>query len=96
MVEVGSEKVKVSGVKDVLGTRNRGLFHFVLKKNKDEILPKVEQIDKEKKKTTSSDKIILGKEDFRKIIQLQFIHNGSMDINILCIAGLLCGASVWL
>jgi hypothetical protein len=46
MVEVGSEKVKVSGVKDVLGTRNRGLFHFVLKKNKDEILPKAEQIDK--------------------------------------------------
>jgi len=96
--EVGSEKVKVYGVKAILGTRSRVLFNLILKKQKEaEFLTKAEKKDKKKKKNvTSSDKFTIVVKtyepaDFRKIVQ--FIHSGSVDINSSCIAGLLCGAS---
>lgn len=97
MFEVGPEKVKVYGVKAILGTRSRVLFNLILKKQKEaEFRTKAEKKDKKKKKITSLDKVTIvvkkyEPEDFRKIIQ--FIHSGSVDINSSCTAGLLCGAS---
>ena len=97
MFEVGPEKVKVYGVKAILGTRSRVLFNLILKKQKEtEFLTNAEKKDKKKKKVTSLDKVTIvvkkyEPEDFRKIIQ--FIHSGSVDINCSCAAGLLCGAS---
>ncbi|XP_071153050.1 serine-enriched protein-like [Mytilus edulis] len=95
--EVGTEKVKVHGVKAILGTRSRVLYNLILKKQKEaEFQSNVDKKDKKKKKAVKSNKvtIIVKKyepEDFRKIIQ--FIHSGSVDINCSCLAGLLCGAS---
>jgi hypothetical protein len=98
LFEVGAEKVKVYGVKAILGTRSRVIFNLILKKQKEaEFLTKAEKKDKKKKKcVASSDKVTIvvkkyEPEDFRKIVQ--FIHSGSVDINSSCIAGLLCGAS---
>ena len=97
--EVGQEKVKVHGVKAILGTRSRVLFNLILKKQKEaEFQTKAEKKDKKKKtgSKTDSDKVIIvvkkyEPEDFRKIIE--FIHSGSVDINRSCVAGLLCGAT---
>ncbi|CAC5392617.1 unnamed protein product [Mytilus coruscus] len=94
--EVGSEKVKVHGVKAILGTRSRVLYNLILKKQREaEFQRKADKKDK-KKTSVKSDKVIIvvkkyEQEDFRKIIQ--FIHSGSVDINSSCVAGLLCGAS---
>ncbi|CAC5393795.1 unnamed protein product [Mytilus coruscus] len=95
--EVGSEKVKVHGVKAILGTRSRVLYNLILKKQKEaEFQRKADKKDKKKKIPVKSDKITIivkkyEPEDFRKIIQ--FIHSGSVDINSSCVAGLLSGAS---
>ncbi|CAG2218891.1 unnamed protein product [Mytilus edulis] len=98
--EVGSEKVKVHGVKAILGTRSRVLYNLILKKQKEaEFQRKADKKDKKNKKNKSSiqsDKVTIvvkkyEPEDFRKIIQ--FIHSGSVDINSSCVAGILCGAS---
>ncbi|XP_076117898.1 serine-enriched protein-like isoform X2 [Mytilus galloprovincialis] len=96
--EVGPEKVKVHGVKAILGTRSRVLYNLILKKQKEQEF-KGKTHKKDKKKKTSSifqnDVLITVQkyqpEDFRKIIE--FIHCGSVDINSSCLAGLLCGAS---
>ena len=94
MFEVGPEKVKVHGVKAILGTRSRVLYNLILKKQKEtEFLSKSEK-KVQKKKTTDKITIVVKKyepEDFKKIIQ--FIHSGSVDINRSYVAGLLCGAS---
>ncbi|VDI64169.1 Hypothetical predicted protein [Mytilus galloprovincialis] len=95
--EVGSDKVKVHGVKAILGTRSRVLYNLILKKQKEaEFQRKADKKDKKKKTSIQSDKVTIvvkkyEPEDFKKIIQ--FIHSGSVDINSLCVAGLLCGAS---
>lgn len=93
--EVGEEKVKVHGVKTVLGTRSRVLYNLILKKQRDSVFKS--KADKKNRKTqTNTDKLTIvvkkyDPEDFRKIIQ--FIHCGSIDINSSCVAGILCGAS---
>ena len=92
--EVGADKVKINGVKAILGSRSRVLFNLILKKQKEADFER--KSGKNKKKRMSSDKttIVVKKyepEDFRKIIQ--FIHSGSVDINCSCVTGLLCGAS---
>ncbi|CAC5393794.1 unnamed protein product [Mytilus coruscus] len=95
--EVGTEKVKIHGVKAILGTRSRMLFNLILKKQKEaEFQRKADKKDKKKRTPVKSDKVTIvvkkyEPEDFRKIIQ--FIHSGSVDINSSCVAGLLCGAS---
>ncbi|XP_063446126.1 serine-enriched protein-like [Mytilus trossulus] len=95
--EVGSEKVKVHGVKAILGTRSRVLYNLILKKQKEaEFQRKADKKDKKRKTSVQSDKVIIvvkkyEPEDFRMIIQ--FIHSGSVDINSSCVAGLLCGAA---
>ncbi|CAC5397574.1 unnamed protein product [Mytilus coruscus] len=95
--EVGSDKVKVHGVKAILGTRSRVLYNLILKKQKEaEFQRKADKKDKKNKTSVQSDKVTIvvkkyEPEDFRKIIQ--FIHSGSVDINSSCVAGLLCGAS---
>ncbi|VDI82329.1 Hypothetical predicted protein [Mytilus galloprovincialis] len=95
--EVGSDKVKVHGVKAILGTRSRVLYNLILKKQKEaEFQRKADKKDKKKKTSVKSDKVTIvvkkyEPEDFKKIIQ--FIHSGSVDINSSCVAGLLCGAS---
>ncbi|XP_052086958.1 uncharacterized protein LOC127724125 isoform X2 [Mytilus californianus] len=96
--EVGPEKVKIHGVKAILGTRSRVLYNLILKKQKEEEF-KGKALKKDKKKKKSSifqnDVLITVQkyhpEDFRKIIE--FIHCGSVDINSSCLGGLLCGAS---
>ncbi|XP_071133508.1 serine-enriched protein-like isoform X2 [Mytilus edulis] len=98
--EVGPEKVKVHGVKAILGTRSRVLYNLILKKQKEqEFKGKTHKKDKKKNKSSifQNDVHVLitvqkyHSEDFRKIIE--FIHCGSVDINSSCLAGLLCGAS---
>ncbi|XP_076109061.1 serine-enriched protein-like [Mytilus galloprovincialis] len=95
--EVGSDNVKVHGVKVILGTRSRVLYNLILKKQKEaEFQSKADKNGKQKKTTVKSDKVTIvvrkyEPEDFKKIIQ--FIHSGSVEINSSCVAGLLCGAS---
>ncbi|CAC5397161.1 unnamed protein product [Mytilus coruscus] len=96
--EVGPEKVKIHGVKVILGTRSRVLYNLILKKQKEgEFKGKAHKKDKKKKQSSifQNDVLITVQkyhpDDFRKIIE--FIHCGSVDINTCCLGGLLCGAS---
>lgn len=87
--EVGAEKVKVYGVKAIMGTRSKTLYNLILKKQKEAEL-------KKKRKSRSSCKVVIvvkkyEADDFRKIIQ--YIHSGSVDIDSSCVTGLLCGAT---